>query len=61
MIPTIEDLQGTWVSRDFPMYNYEDGREFIFHFGRYATPFPDVRQLSHQRKKRYRAATSTGF
>lgn len=37
MIPSIEDLEGTWVSRDFPMYNYEDDFEFTFHVGRYAT------------------------
>ena len=37
MIPTIEDLQGTWISKDFPMYHHEDNLEFTFHFGRSAT------------------------
>lgn len=37
MIPTIKDLQGTWISKNFPMYNYEDDFEFTFHFGKYAT------------------------
>lgn len=37
MIPTIENLEGTWVSKDFPMYHYEDNLEFSFYFGMYAT------------------------
>lgn len=37
MIPTIDELKGTWVSRNFPMYNYKDDLEFTFHFGKYAT------------------------
>lgn len=37
MIPTIEDLQGTWVSRNFPMYHYDDNFEFTFYFGRLGT------------------------
>ncbi|KFF02232.1 hypothetical protein [Flavobacterium hydatis] len=37
MIPTKEELVGTWISKDFPNYHYEDGLEFTFHFGKYAT------------------------
>jgi len=37
MIPTIEDLQGTWVSRDSPNYTYNDTLQFTFHFSKYAT------------------------
>jgi orotidine-5'-phosphate decarboxylase len=37
MIPTKEELTGTWISKDFPLYHYEDGFEFTFHFGKYAT------------------------
>ncbi|WP_456312475.1 hypothetical protein [Pseudomonas shirazensis] len=37
MIPTKEEMIGTWISKDFPLYNYEDGLEFTFHFGKYAT------------------------
>lgn len=37
MIPTREELIGTWESKDFPNYNYKDEIEFTFHFGKYAT------------------------
>lgn len=37
MIPTKEELVGTWISKDFPLYSYEDGIEFTFHFSKYAT------------------------
>lgn len=37
MIPTREELIGTWISKDFPNYHYKDGIEFTFHFGKYAT------------------------
>jgi len=37
MIPTREELIGTWISKDFPLYQFEDKIEFTFHFGKYAT------------------------
>jgi hypothetical protein len=37
MIPTKEELIGTWISKDFHLYHYEDDFEFTFHFGKYAT------------------------
>lgn len=37
MIPTREELIGTWISKDFPKYHYEDAIEFKFYFAKYAT------------------------